>query len=181
MGRLNKGEKAPDFLVSDIDGTEHKLNNFEGKYLLLSFYRYASCPFCNLRISQLMKRVDEFEKEGLELLAVFQSPEEKIKQYVMKQKPPFPIVADPERKLYSLYRLETSWLGLMKTMVFKVTDMMKAFSKGFLPGTIEGEMNRLPADFLINKDGIIVESYYGKDIGDHMAFETIERHIKEAG
>ena len=179
MTRLIDGQKAPNFSVSDMAGKEHSLERYLGKYLLLSFYRYASCPFCNLRISQLMQRADVFKTEGLEILAVFQSPEEKIRHYVGKQHPPFSIVPDPDRALYRTYRLETSWMGMLKAMTFRMGDMMKAFVKGFSPGTMEGEKNRLPADFLIGPDGTIIEAYYGKDIGDHMPFETIERLLLE--
>lgn len=178
MTRLIDGQKAPDFSVSDMGGKKHTLEDYRGKYLLLSFYRYASCPFCNLRVSQVMQRAEAFKTKSLEILAVFQSPEEKIRQYVGKQAPPFPIVPDPDRTLYRTYRLETSWMGMLKAMTFRMGDTMKAFGKGFRPGSMEGEKNRLPADFLIGPDGNIIEAYYGNDIGDHMPFETIERFIK---
>jgi hypothetical protein len=32
----------------------------------------------------------------------------------------------------------------------------------------------MPADFLIDEHGNIVEAYYGGDAGDHLAFERIE-------
>ena len=179
MTRLTEGQTAPDFSITDMEGNTHMLENYRGQYLLLSFYRYASCPFCNLRISQMIQRIDTFKTQGLEILSVFQSPEEKIRQYVGKQKPPFAIVADPERKLYQTYKVETSWMGMLKAMVFGMGDMMKAFSKGFGPGTMEGEKNRLPADFLIGPDGTIIEAYYGKDIGDHMPFKTIEHALSQ--
>lgn len=179
MARLVAGQKAPDFSITDIKGKTHKPEDYRGRYLLLSLYRYASCPFCNLRISQVMQRADVFKTQGLDILAVFQSPEVKIRQYVGKQHPPFSIVPDPDRTLYSTYRLETSWLGMLKAMIFRMGDMMKAFGKGFGPGTMEGEKNRLPADFLIGPDGTIIEAYYGKDIGDHMPFETIERLLTQ--
>ena len=179
MSRLVVGEKAPDFSVTDIEGKTHKLEAYRGKFLLLSLYRYASCPFCNFRISQVMQRADGFKTQGMEILAVFQSPEAKIRQYVGKQHPPFSIVPDPDRILYRTYRLETSWMGMLKAMVFRMGDMMKAFGKGFTPGTMEGKKNQLPADFLISHDGTIVEAYYGKDIGDHMPFETIERLLAQ--
>lgn len=179
MARLVRGEKAPDFSLTDIEGKSHKLEDYRDKYLLLSLYRYASCPFCNFRISQVMQRADVYKEKGMEILAVFQSPEEKIRQYVGKQHPPFSIVPDPDRLLYRTYRLETSWIGMLKAMVFRMGDVMKAFGNGFTPGTMEGEKNRLPADFLISPDGTIIEAYYGNDIGDHMPFETIDRLLAD--
>jgi hypothetical protein len=32
----------------------------------------------------------------------------------------------------------------------------------------------MPADFLIDESGKIVEAYYGKDAGDHISFERVD-------
>ena len=32
----------------------------------------------------------------------------------------------------------------------------------------------MPADFLIDEQGTVVETYYGEDIGDHIPMERIE-------
>lgn len=53
-----------------------------------------------------------------------------------------------------------------------------------ITGTIQGmgglnTNNILPADFLIDENGYIVEAYYGQDIGDHIPFERIENFLKE--
>jgi hypothetical protein len=34
--------------------------------------------------------------------------------------------------------------------------------------------NLMPADFLIDEKGNVVETYYGKDAGDHIPMERIE-------
>ncbi len=47
------------------------------------------------------------------------------------------------------------------------------FANKFITGAIEGELQRIPADFLIALDGIIIESYYGKDIGDHLPINQL--------
>jgi len=92
--RLQAGQAAPDFLRPDIGGISIRLCDYRGRYLLLSFYRYASCPFCNLRVHELLQRLPEFEKRGLSLVAVFQSAREGIIDHVGKQQPPFPIIPD---------------------------------------------------------------------------------------
>ena len=35
----------------------------------------------------------------------------------------------------------------------------------------------MPADFLIDEQGYIVEAYYGEDAGDHIPFERIEQFL----
>jgi len=37
----------------------------------------------------------------------------------------------------------------------------------------DGNMNRIPADFLIDENGKIAIAYYGKNISDHLPLETI--------
>jgi peroxiredoxin len=174
--RLIEGQKAKDFSTSDIFGNEIILENFKGKKILLSYYRYASCPLCNLRVSELIEQETYFKEKGLVLLAVFQSPKDRILEYVGKQNTPFPIIADPEQRLYKLYGVEVSGLGLIRAL-FKPGKFKEALNKGFHTGTMEGPKSRIPADFIIDEDGIILKAYYGKDIGDHMPIETIREVI----
>lgn len=170
--RLKKGQRAVNFKVKDIFGNEISLADYKGKILLLSFYRYASCPLCNLRVNQLIQHEPIFKKSGMEMLAIFQSPQESIIKYVGKQDAPFPIIADPQRELYKLYGVETSIRGTLRAL-FKPSKFKEALNKGFKPGKSEGAMTLIPADFIIDANLNISKVYYGKDIGDHMPIETI--------
>ncbi len=42
--RLKKGQKVPEFKVKGLQGVDINLNTQEKNLLLLSFFRYASCP-----------------------------------------------------------------------------------------------------------------------------------------
>ena len=77
--------------------------------------------------------------------------------------------------LYDLYNVSPSWFGTMRTLSFKgISDIMKASKMGFKPlGKMEGKMNQLPADFLINKNLFISEVYYSKSVDDTMPLEKI--------
>jgi thioredoxin-dependent peroxiredoxin len=176
--RIQSGDKAKDFTVRDLNGNPLALQDFKGKKLMLSFFRYASCPFCNLRIHDLIVRHASLEKQGLSLVAVFQSPEESIRQYAGKQNPPFPIIPDPARELYRAYGVEPSWPGFLKGM-FRAGPFLSALTKGFLPGKVEGETAMIPADFLIGPDLVVRSAYYGKDISDHIPLADVEAWLKE--
>ncbi|MFC1563982.1 peroxiredoxin family protein [candidate division KSB1 bacterium] len=176
--RLKNGNKAKDFEVSDIYDKSIKLADYKGKYLLLSFYRYASCPFCNLRIHRLIEIYEDLQSKGLEMAAFFQSPKESIMQYAGEQSAPFPIIPDPERNIYREYGIESSWSGMLKSMIFRLNDGFGAIRKGFLPGKMEGVKALIPADFLISPDQIIHKAYYGKDIGDHIPVDDIYKWLK---
>jgi peroxiredoxin Q/BCP len=175
--RIVEGQPAEDFQMEDTFGTPIALNDYVGKKLLLSFYRYASCPLCNLRIAELIEHYPSFHDKGLYMLAFWESPKESILEYVGRQDVPFPIVADPKRNVYRLYGVESSWLGYIRGML-RLSGFYKALRKGFLPGKMEGEKALLPADFLIGPDLIIKKAYYGKDIGDHLPIEEIEQFLR---
>ena len=175
--KLHVEQAAPDFQIEDIHGTPIALGDYAGKMLMLSFYRYASCPLCNLRVHELIHRYPEFYAKGLHLLAFFQSPRESIRQYVGKQETPFPLVADPTRALYRRYGVESSWVGFGKAL-FKLPMIFDAvIKKKFLPGKMENEFAMIPADFLIGPDLTISRAFYGKDIGDHLPMRDVENFL----
>ena len=97
-------------------------------------------------------------------------------QYVGKQKVPFPIIPDPKREIYKLYGVEKSWI---KYVLGGMTGKMrKARNLGFKIGKMEGQLNLVPADFLI-ENLTIKRAYYGKNIGDHMPFEEIYNFLED--
>lgn len=169
--RLSVGDVARDFVVTDLDGRRHALQDYRGRRLLLSFYRYAACPLCNLRIHELSKHLDEFEKLGLSTLAIFQSPADSMRRHLEKNAMPFPIVADPERLTYATYGLESSLVGFAVAMVHPRSIV--ALVKGFLPGRMEGDKLLHPADFVIGPDQKVETAYYGKHIGDHLPLSDL--------
>lgn len=173
--RLKVGQAAPDFKVRDIYDELHSLNRYRGQKLLLSFYRYASCPLCNQRVHRLSKRVTKWREMGLAILAVFESPEERIRQYVGRQEPPFPLIPDPERALYNQYGVESSWFKY----VLAAGPFLGSLLRGFRPGKTDGKKALVPADFLIDPAGIIQTAFYGRHIGDHVPVETIEIFLKQ--
>jgi len=177
--RLKCGDMAPDFFEKDLLGRVIKLHDYRGRWLLLSFYRYASCPLCNLRIHTLSQRYKVWQTQGLDMLAVFQSPAEKMQQYVGKQQAPFPLIPDPEQRLYVLYGVKCNWAGFLKAWVTRLPDIGRSvLGRGFLPGSVEGGIHRIPADFVIDPQGRIAEAYYGHDIGDHLPVERIDHLLQ---
>lgn len=181
QNRLKEGDTVRPFEAWDLDGRRVELQAHPGRHVLLSFYRYASCPLCNLRIHELSLKSGEWKAGGLDVLAVFQSPQEKLQQYVGRQQAPFPMIPDPEQALYRLYGVGHSWLGFLKAWAMRLPEIGRSvLGKGFLPGSVEGGIHRIPADFLIRPDGRLAMAYYGHDIGDHLPLERIERYLQEA-
>jgi peroxiredoxin len=87
--RLNQGVKAPIFITKDYQGKKINLSDYHGKRILLSFFRGASCPFCNLRVHELIKKQNEFKEQDIEIIAFFSSTKEEVQQYAGKKNPSF--------------------------------------------------------------------------------------------
>ena len=65
MTTLQKGDKAPDFIAVDQDGTTHKLSDYKGKKLVVFFYPAASTPGCTAEACNLRDNYSEFISKGL--------------------------------------------------------------------------------------------------------------------
>ena len=176
--RMQEGQAAKAFEARDLNDNPVSLEDFRGGRLMLSFYRYASCPLCNLRIHELIGKHELLKDLGLSMVAVFQSPRSSILEYVGRQEIPFPVIPDPERSLYRTYGVESSWGGFFKATA-RLPEMIAAMKAGFWPGRMEGETAMVPADFLIGPDLVVEKAYYGRDIGDHMPIADIETWLEE--
>lgn len=173
--RLHPGTHAPLFETEDFLGTPVSLAALRGRPVLLSFYRYASCPLCNLRVRELMRHQSDLETSGLALVGVFQSSRHEIARHVGRQDATFPLVPDASMDLYRRYGVERSMWAMLSTTVIR--DALRAMRAGFRPGRIDGPLDRLPADFLIAPDGKVAVAYYAEHQSDHLPVENIKRWL----
>lgn len=171
--RLKSGVKAKNISLPAIDGSMFETESAKGKPIMLSFFRFASCPFCNLRVNELVRRFDEFGND-FTIIAVFDSPLDNLTRHAEGHKAPFPILADEDNKYYREYGIEHSVLGMLKGIVLRMPTLLKGMFKGYIPTTIKGSMTTMPADFLIDREGIIQVAFYGRDDGDHLPFDTVK-------
>lgn len=170
--RLRAGQSAPDFLVTDIhSGLPIRLDDFRGSKLLLSFHRYAACPFCNLHVHELNSRHAEFERLGLQVLALFRSGLDRTREQYEGREIAFPIGADPKLSAYRAYGIERSTLGMCLSF-FHPRGLLAA-AKGFWPGKIDADVRTLPADFLVTPDQKIARAFYATNIAQHLSLSEV--------
>lgn len=174
MTLLSSGEIAPDFTMPDLNGKPIRLADFHGRKVLLVFFRYATCPFCTVRFVRLSQETPRYSAEGIEIIGVFESESEYISEYLSKRGLPFPIISDPQGVLYELYGVKRSITGLLFGMLRMPTMLRALFDPEYRLAVPDSSVTRIPADFLIGPDQIIVDAYYGKDIGDHIHFKRID-------
>ena len=90
------------------------------------------------------------------------------------------VISDPEMELYAQYRVETSWSGMMgKDVRNGLAGALKAGIPMVKPW--DGPANRVPADFLIDGDGMIRVVFYGENMAQHIPFEDVQGFLTEIG
>lgn len=172
MKKIQKKDNAIQFEATDYLGNKVRLSDYKGKKVLLSFFRGASCPFCNMRLKEMIKRHNEFKEKEIEIITLFTSTKTEIDKYAGKQNAPFIIIPDPELVIYKDYDIEQSKSGMYKAMI-KPLKMMKMMTSGFFNTKSLKDEPIIPADFLIDKNQIVYKIYYGKDFGDHLSINEI--------
>jgi peroxiredoxin Q/BCP len=177
---IRPGALAPQFSTQEVFGHTINLADYRGCTVLLSFFRNATCALCNLRLHHMIMRNPHYARRGLAVIAVFESPYAQMRASLAKQDAPFPLIADPEAFLYDLYGVETSEPKVMRTLAMLETlaAVQEAAAHGFFlkeePGS---NFHRMPADFLIGPDGIVLEAHYSAYVMDHLPFDVIEHHL----
>src|SRR5690606_21504217 len=169
--RLNAPAEAPRLEMTDI--YNHPVHVGSGqRRTLLCFFRDAACPFCNFRIYELTSHHRDLARLGLDIVAVFGSTREEVKRFVARHPRPFRVVADPDSRAHDIYRIERSLWGKLRAILTRIPTLLRGLRMVGLAGLRTN--NLLPADFLIDEEGRIVEAYYGRDAGDHIPIERVE-------
>jgi peroxiredoxin len=136
----------------------------------LQFRRFAGCPMCNLHIHSFIQRHDELVHKGVQEVAIFHSPPEKL--YPYQNTTPFALVADPNKHLYRQFYVETSLSAILHPKVW-LSGVIGLIRHGLhLPSKGESPLG-LPADFLIASDGKILAAHYGIHAYDHWEIDEL--------
>lgn len=69
INNLGKGDKAPDFILKDINDKTVKLSDFEGRYVVINFWTTWCAP-CIASIQKKNKLFNDYNKYGLTFLNV---------------------------------------------------------------------------------------------------------------
>lgn len=100
--------QAEAWSLPDKDGNVHSLSDYRGKPVVVIFYLGFGCLHCVEQLKAFAPKAEEFEKQGLELIAISteskQALEIALKNYNEEQSFAFPLVADPENKIFKAYR-----------------------------------------------------------------------------
>lgn len=123
---LQVGDAAPAFRAQSSGGKEIALEDLKGRSVILYFYPKDDTPGCTKEACAFRDHFAEFEKKGAIVLGVSTDPVKSHDKFVTKFKLPFPLLADPEKKLVEAYGVwgEKKFMGRKYMGTHRVTFLI---------------------------------------------------------
>ena len=105
MAVLKEGSKAPIFKAVDQDGKPISLADYKGKKVILYFYPKDDTPTCTDQACNLRDNYSLLLKKGYQVIGVSTDSVKSHKKFEQKNKLPFPLVSDEDKKIVDKYNL----------------------------------------------------------------------------
>jgi peroxiredoxin Q/BCP len=102
---IEKGTKAPDFVLPDQDGVEHRLSDYKGKPLVLYFYPKDDTPGCTKEACSFRDSFAEFKKAGIEVWGISVDDPASHTRFRRKYNLPFTLLSDTDKKVVKEYEV----------------------------------------------------------------------------
>lgn len=121
---------------------------------------------------QLHNARKQFDERGFQVVLVGLGTAEQAERFKEEFSLSFPIVCDPQKKLYRQYGLGRGGVSSLASPSVLLRGM-RAMSRGYTPGIPRGDVMQMPGVFLISSEGNILYSYYSRDASDHPPVDTL--------
>lgn len=173
MTQVVTGDIAPQFSLPAIDGSTFNMADMKGKRVILTFFRFSTCPLCNMRIRKIVQRWNEFSKDAV-MVAVFDAKLGELQKRMKKHDAPFVVVADETYEQFNKNGVKKSFFKFMWGALRSPLTLLQATLRGYVPLTLSiSKLSTIPVDILIDEEGKVVEAHYCKDTADHLPLERM--------
>lgn len=144
--RVQKGDEAPAFELSDADGKSWSLAGLRGSKVVLFFYPVDSTPGCTVEACDFRDSHDDFVSAGYQVLGISPQGPSSKRKFIDKYSLNFPLLIDDGLHVAEAY-------GAVKERL----------------GPTGKKKSVLRSTFLIAEDGIIEAALYGVSARGHVA------------
>jgi thioredoxin-dependent peroxiredoxin len=100
---ITEGKAAPAFTLTDAHGKKVSLADFHGKDVIVYFYPKDDTPGCTKEACGFRDAWRELQKAGVVVLGVSPDSEASHAKFATDYRLPFPLLADPERRVIESY------------------------------------------------------------------------------
>ena len=101
--RLEAGDLAPDFTLSDQNGRRVTLSALRGRKVILYFYGEAGTPACTAQACDFEESLAALESAGYSVVGISRDELPAIEKMAADQGLTFPLLSDPTREVHALY------------------------------------------------------------------------------
>lgn len=126
---IHVGDPAPDFTLTDADGSTFSTVDAKGKVVLVNFFA-TWCGPCLMELPHVEKIWSDYrDREGFQLLVIGREESmDSVRDFRSKQGFSFPIAPDPDREAYSLFAKES----IPRTLVISPSGVVVYSKAGFM-------------------------------------------------
>jgi peroxiredoxin Q/BCP len=103
MGKLNSGDQAPQFTLSDQNEKEVSLQSYQGKKVLVYFYPKADTPGCTKQACNVREAKAELADLGVDVIGISPDAPSKQKKFDDKHDLGFTLLSDQDNKVAQAY------------------------------------------------------------------------------
>ena len=103
MPRLETGQTAPAFTLSDHTGRTVSLSDFAGRKLIIFFYPAAMTPGCTKEACDFRDSLIRLQQAGYDVVGISPDKPDKLAKFVDKESLTYPLLSDPDRSVMDAY------------------------------------------------------------------------------
>ena len=103
MPRLETGQPAPAFTLSDQTGRQVSLSDFAGRNLIIFFYPAAMTPGCTKEACDFRDSLARLQQAGYDVVGISPDKPEKLARFVDKESLTYPLLSDSDRAVMDAY------------------------------------------------------------------------------
>ena len=155
--RLEPGDAAPPFTLTDDQGRQVSLTDFAGRKLLIYFYPKAFTPGCTTEAIDFSERYPDLSREGYEVIAISPDDPERLARFKQEHGLPFVLLSDPDHVIAEAYG---AW-GTKKNYGREYQGIIRS-------------------TFAVDPDGTIVDAWYNVRAKGHAARVARELDVEPA-
>jgi thioredoxin-dependent peroxiredoxin len=96
-------KKAPDFTLSDQNGTPHRLADYRGKWLVLYFYPKDDTPGCTAEACSFRDEREVIAEHGAEIVGISKDSVASHKRFAEKYSLTFTLLSDEDHQVIEAY------------------------------------------------------------------------------
>ncbi len=103
MPRLETGQAAPAFTLTDHAGRSVSLSDFVGRNLIIFFYPAAMTPGCTKEACDFRDSLVRLQRAGYDVVGISPDKAEKLARFVEQESLTYPLLSDTDRAVMDAY------------------------------------------------------------------------------